>query len=81
MQHREIQGYESELFLSYFGNLVIQNGGVDTGFKHVEPEQYRSRLLHIKGSRGHVVVHEAPLTFKSLNSGDVFVLDAGMTIY
>jgi len=82
IQHREVQGYESELFLSYFkGKLTIMDGGVETGFKHVEPEKYRPRLLHVKGTKTSVRVMEVPLTRDSMNCGDVFILDLGLQIY
>jgi len=80
VQHREVQGHESDLFLSYFKNEIkLLEGGVDSGFKHVEPEKYRPRLLHLKGKR-KVRVTEVELSHKSLNSGDVFVLDAGLKL-
>jgi len=80
VQHREIQGYESELFCSYFKKIEFLEGGVETGFHHVEPEKYQPRLLHLKGKK-NVVVREVPYKTESLNSGDVFVLDAGLDIY
>jgi gelsolin len=81
VQHREDQGHESAMFLSYFNNqITIQDGGVESGFRHVKPEEYRPRLLHLKGKR-RVRVTEVPLSHKSLNSGDVFILDAGMNIH
>jgi gelsolin len=83
VQHREVQGYESELFLSYFksmGSIRIMEGGVDSGFKHVEPEKYTPRLLHLKGTK-KVRTTEVPLKVESLNSGDVFILDNGLNIY
>lgn len=80
VQHREIQGHESALFLSYFPKVEILDGGVDSGFKHVEVKEHRNRLLHLKGKK-NVVVREVPFTIESLNSGDVFVLDAGHDIY
>jgi len=81
VQHREVQGHESELFLGYFKNEIkLLEGGVDSGFKHVEPEKYRARLLHVKG-RKKVRVTEVDRSFKSLNSGDVFILDAGLKVY
>jgi gelsolin len=80
IQHREVQEYESDLFLSYFNNQIkIMDGGVDSGFKHVEPEKYVPRLLHIKGKR-KVRVAQVPMEKGSLNSGDVFVLDAGLQV-
>jgi gelsolin len=81
IQHREVQGYESDLFLSYFNNQIkLLDGGVDSGFKHVEPEKYVPRLLHIKGKR-KVRVTQVDLTSKSLNSGDTFILDGGLKIF
>jgi len=51
VQHREVMGYESDLFLALFPNIRIMEGGVDTGFKHVEAEKYEPRLLHLKGKK------------------------------
>jgi hypothetical protein len=81
VQHREIQGFESSAFLSYFNNTIqILSGGFDSGFHHVTPENYRSRLLHIKGRTKHRV-EEVPLSYKSLNSGDSFLLDGGLKLH
>jgi gelsolin len=81
VQHREVQEYESALFLSYFNNNIkILAGGVETGFRHVEPEKYQPRLLHIKGKK-RVRVTQVEMNANSLNSGDVFVLDKGLEIY
>jgi gelsolin len=81
VQHREVQGHESEKFMSYFNNQIrLMEGGVDTGFKHVEPEKYTPRLLHIKGKK-KIRVAQVDMSCKSLNSGDVFVLDAGLNLY
>jgi len=82
-QHREVQGSESTLFLSYFPHqtITIMSGGIDTGFRHVKPEEYRVRLLHIKGQLKCVRVSEVPLCASSLNSGDIFILDKGLDIY
>jgi len=81
VQYREVQGFESEKFFSLFPQITIQKGGIDSGFKHVEAEKYRCRLLHIKGTIKQTVVREVPLTHASLNSGDVFILDEGLNIY
>jgi gelsolin len=81
VQHREVQGHESDLFLSYFKNEIkILEGGVDSGFKHVAPEKYNPRLLHLKGKK-KVRVTQVDMTHQSLNSGDVFILDAGLQVY
>lgn len=82
-QHRETQGNESGLFLSYFKSTGIEYlpGGVISGFQKVEKDVYRSRLLHLKGNKRTIQVSEVSLSNASLNSGDVFILDAGLTIY
>lgn len=77
VQFREVQGMESEEFLSIFdGKIITMEGGVDSGFNHVKPKEYRPRLLHMKG-RKMVHVSEVPLQTSSLNQGDVFLLDLG----
>jgi gelsolin len=84
VQHREVQGHESAKFLKYWsekGGIRILKGGIDSAFNHVEPEKYRPRLLHIKGRVNNTRVFEVPLSHKSLNSGDVFILDNGLTLY
>jgi len=68
-------------FLSLFEQIIIQSGGIETGFRHVEPEKYRHRLLHIKGTMKNLVVREVKKATASLNSGDVFILDEGTEIY
>jgi len=81
VQHREVQGHESHLFMSYFKDQIrILDGGVDSGFKHVEPEKYQSRLLQLKGKK-KVRVTQVESSHNSLNAGDVFLLDAGLAIY
>ncbi|KYQ91647.1 severin [Tieghemostelium lacteum] len=78
---RQIQGHESDDFLALFpeNTIFILNGGVESAFKHTQPEKYRPRLLHVKGKK-NVTVTEVPLTYRALNSGDVFILDAGLMI-
>jgi len=76
IQHREVEGFESRLFLSYFKKGVyILDGGIDSGFFHVEPEKHHNRLLKIKGVYRCVHCRTVPLSRESLNSGDVFILD------
>lgn len=80
VQYREVMGNESDEFLDLFTPAMkLMNGGVASGFNHVKPEEYKPRLLHIKGKK-HVRVSEVPLTNGSLNNGDVFVLDTGLEL-
>ena len=79
--HLEEQTLESDLFLSYFKKGIFYlEGGVESGFKHVEPETYEPKLLQVKGKR-YPRVFTVPLTTDSLNEGDVFILDLGMKLY
>ena len=83
VQYRELQGSESQLFLSYFrksGGIEYLPGGVDSGFTKVERDVYETRLLHLKGQRT-VRVAPVPLQKSSLNRGDVFILDKGLKIF
>jgi len=81
VQHREVQGFESDQFLHYFPNgFFTLEGGVASGFRHVKPEEYKPRLLQIYGNK-FVKVAQVPLSHKSLNSGDNFILDLGLVIY
>jgi len=81
VQHREVQGYESDLFLSYFKNQIkILGGGVESGFNHVKPEEFKPRLLQLKGKK-KIRVTQVDMTRDSLNSGDVFILDAGLQVF
>jgi len=63
VQYREVQGHETEKFLSYFKPCIIpQEGGVASGFKHAEAEKHKTRLFVCRGK--HVVhVKEASLKF------------------
>jgi len=82
IQHREVEGYESPEFLSYFPEgIFVLDGGIESGFFHVEPEKYPPRLLHVKGCFKHVHTRQVPLSRESLNDGDVFILDLGKKIY
>ncbi|TFJ94919.1 hydrolase [Platysternon megacephalum] len=53
VQHREVQGYESDLFKGYFKQgIIYKKGGVASGMTHVETNVYNvRRLLHVKGRR------------------------------
>ncbi|KAL0316644.1 UNVERIFIED_CONTAM: Villin-4 [Sesamum radiatum] len=81
VQYREVQGHETEKFLSYFKPCIIpQEGGVASGFKHAETEEHQTRLYVCKGK--HVVhVKEVPFARSSLNHDDIFILDTKSKIF
>eukprot|EP00753_Platysulcus_tardus_P014808 PLAT4544.1.p1 GENE.PLAT4544.1~~PLAT4544.1.p1 ORF type:complete len:858 (-),score=452.55 PLAT4544.1:277-2784(-) len=83
VQYREVQEHETALFMSYFkpvGGIEYMPGGVDSGFTKVERDVYRQRLLQVKGRR-NVRVKEVECSARSLNEGDVFILDCGLKLY
>ncbi|KAF8733142.1 hypothetical protein HU200_015515 [Digitaria exilis] len=83
VQYREIQGNETEKFLSYFRPCIMpQPGGVASGFKHVEvnDQDHETRLYVCHGK--HVVhVKEVPFARSSLNHDDIFILDTKSKIF
>ncbi|XP_052303842.1 villin-3 isoform X2 [Populus trichocarpa] len=81
VQHRELQGHESDKFLSYFKPCIIPlEGGVATGFKKVEEEAFEIRLYVCRGKRV-VRLKQVPFARSSLNHDDVFILDTEKKIY
>ncbi|KZT27457.1 fragmin60 [Neolentinus lepideus HHB14362 ss-1] len=83
IQYREVQGYESSQFLSYFPRFTTLRGGVSTGFHHVSspPPEEVKRLYKIQASqsasRSHLTIREVPAEGTSIIEGDVYVLDQG----
>lgn len=76
-QHLELQGHESDKFMSYFkGGIEYMEGGVESGYRHVEPENLPVRLLLVKGKR-YPRVFPVEVKADSINDGDVFILDNG----
>jgi gelsolin len=80
VQHRETQGKESTKFLDYFENKIVYlDGGIESGFTHVEASKADPHLYHIKGHQktGTMRLTQEPLRRDYMNSGDVFVLVTG----
>lgn len=68
VQHREIQGHESEKFLSYFKPCIIPlEGGVASGFKKPEEEKFETQLYICRGKRV-VRMKQATFLFSVFNS-------------
>ncbi|XP_020539416.1 villin-3 isoform X2 [Jatropha curcas] len=81
VQHRELQGHESDKFLSYFKPCIIPlEGGVASGFRTPEEEVFETRLYVCKGKRV-VRMKQVPFARSSLNHDDVFILDTEKKIY
>ncbi|KAG6504000.1 hypothetical protein ZIOFF_036324 [Zingiber officinale] len=81
VQHRELQGNESDQFLSYFKPCIIPlKGGFASGFKKPEEEKFETRLYICRGKR-IVRMKQVPFARTSLNHDDVFILDTDKKIY
>lgn len=87
VQFREVQGHESERFLSYFPRFICMQGGVASGFHHVSDlpplnirKLYRLTLSRSMGGRSNLVVREVPAIASNLVEGDTYVLDKGADI-
>lgn len=65
-----------QLFLSYFDELIYLEGGVASGFNHVEPSEETPFLYRVKGRAKNLTLTQMPLSKSSLNSGDSFILYA-----
>lgn len=81
VQYRNVQGHETKKFQDLFPNMMIQEGGVASGFNTVKPKEYRHRLLHVRGKPKKMRIDEVPLSMSSLNDNDAYVLDCGTVIY
>lgn len=74
VQFRELQGCESDVFLSYFkGGVRYADGGNESGFHHVVKLDYPTLLYWIHDNQ----VKQIPLVVDGVTEDDVFVLDCG----
>ncbi|XP_055329268.1 villin-1-like [Paramacrobiotus metropolitanus] len=74
IQHREVQGSESERFRGYFpGGIRYMEGGVGSGLSHVELT-IKPKLYQVKGKRRPIFRELRSISWSSMNEGDVFVL-------
>uniref|UniRef100_A0A8C0RYB0 Macrophage-capping protein n=1 Tax=Canis lupus familiaris TaxID=9615 RepID=A0A8C0RYB0_CANLF len=84
VQHREVQGNESDLFMSYFPRgLKYQEGGVESAFHKTSPGATAApikKLYQVKGKK-NIRATERALSWDSFNTGDCFILDLGPNIF
>lgn len=81
VQHREVQGHESQAFQKLFGEIHYMEGGVDSGFNHVEEGAFVPRLEQVRKTAHTIKCTAVPCNVASLHHGDCFVLDAGKVVY
>jgi len=74
VQHRQVQGCESGQFQGYFESLQYLDGGVESGFNHVEPTVEKPLLFRVKSTGKQILMTQMPLSKSSLNEGDSFIL-------
>ena len=79
VQYREIQGFESPKFLTYFPRFVCLRGGIATGFHHVSspPPSNTKRFYRISSTGTRLLVREVAPEGASLIPGDAYLLDMG----
>lgn len=76
VQHREVEGHESYKFKILFSNLTYWQGGIESGFNHVEPTVEIPNMFKVKGTEKNMSLTQVDLSKTSLNKGDSFVLKA-----
>ncbi|KIP10198.1 hypothetical protein PHLGIDRAFT_101536 [Phlebiopsis gigantea 11061_1 CR5-6] len=83
VQYREVQGYESSKFLSYFPRFLCLNGGVSTGFHHVStpPPDDTKRLYRVISTNNRLLIREVSPQGSNLVPGDAYVLDMGVKVW
>jgi len=81
-QYRQTQGNESAAFLALFPKgIKVMEGGIESGFHHVSPVEYKARLLQIRGVGHHVACTQVDFSSKAFNTDDCFILDMGLQVY
>ncbi|XP_059161494.1 advillin-like isoform X2 [Physella acuta] len=82
VQHREVEGHESQRFLSYFPNgIKIKSGGAKSGFHHVDKGIFQPRLIHVKGKRNPRFSECPEIDWDQMNHGDCYIVDLGQVIF
>lgn len=72
VQHREVEGYESNEFIKLFNSVEYLQGGVPPGW-NPKTAEITTQLFHIKG-RKQPVAKQVQANGNSLNQGDAFIL-------
>merc|ERR1712226_1643986 len=81
IQHREVQGFESQRFKDQFPDgMMIKKGGMESGLQKAETNAHEAKLFKVAGGMRPVLT-EVEIAWSSMNHGDVFVLDSGKKIF
>ena len=77
----EAQDNESEDFRNLFEQIIVEEGGIESGFKKIEAEKWDVRLLRVYMDGKATRTEEMPLNLSSLTQEDAFILDTGLDLY
>jgi len=83
VQHREVQGIESDQFLEYFpAGIKYLAGGVESGFAVVQSDIFITKLYQFRrNAKKKIIMEEEAAVRASLNHRDAFILDMGKKLY
>jgi len=83
VQHREVQGLESQEFTDLFPNGVqYLAGGVESGFNITQKDIFMKQLWQVRRTpKNAIIIEEEQVELKSLNHRDAFILQKGPKIY
>ncbi|XP_014779512.1 villin-1 [Octopus bimaculoides] len=73
VQFREVENYESKIFLSYFPTITYESGGYLFDLVSIK-QHYEEKLWHVKGKR-NLKMNQLPMGWCSVNNNDVYILD------
>lgn len=77
VQHRQIESVEASEFVDLFDHLEYLEGGVESGFNHVEPTKEKPLFFKFRArdnKKGELV--QVPMSISSMDSGSGFILFA-----
>lgn len=83
VQHREVQGLESEEFIAFFPSGVeYLEGGVETGFKVTQNDIFITKLWQVRRNKKKaIIIEEEQVALATLNHRDSFILRLERKIY
>ncbi|CAI9718398.1 advillin-like isoform X2 [Octopus vulgaris] len=73
VQFREVENYESKIFLSYFSTITYESGGYLFDLYSIK-QHYEEKLWHVKGKR-NLKLNQLPMGWCNVNNNDVYILD------
>ena len=77
----EAQDNESKDFRNLFEEIIVEEGGIESGFKKIQEEKWDVRLLRVYYDGKVPRTEEVPLKLSSLSPEDAFILDTGLDLY